>query len=58
MRKFIKSLARDESGVTALEYAILGGIVVAVLVTAGVSFKDDLGAAFTAIGTGLTEARS
>jgi pilus assembly protein Flp/PilA len=32
---FIRSFSRDERGVSALEYAILAGIVVAALVTAG-----------------------
>jgi pilus assembly protein Flp/PilA len=35
MLRFIQSLSRDERGVSALEYAILAGIVVAALVAAG-----------------------
>jgi len=35
MLRFIKSLSRDERGVSALEYAILAAIVVAALVTVG-----------------------
>ncbi|MGF6415185.1 Flp family type IVb pilin [Paraburkholderia sp. MM5482-R1] len=37
IRQFVKKFARDERGVTALEYAILAGIIVAAVV-AGVAF--------------------
>ncbi|NYT61720.1 Flp family type IVb pilin [Alcaligenaceae bacterium] len=48
MRKFIQSLARDESGVTALEYAILAGIVVAILASVA-TLSTDVGARFEAL---------
>lgn len=32
MLRFVRSLSRDERGVSSLEYAVLGGIVVAALV--------------------------
>lgn len=35
MLQFIKSLSHDERGVTALEYAVLAGIVVVAVVAAG-----------------------
>lgn len=35
MLRFIRSFSRDERGVSALEYAILAGIVVVALVAAG-----------------------
>jgi pilus assembly protein Flp/PilA len=35
MRNFINMLWRDERGVSALEYAVLAGIVVAAVVAAG-----------------------
>ena len=35
MLTFLRSLSRDERGVSSLEYAILAGIIVAALVTAG-----------------------
>lgn len=35
MLQFIKSLSHDERGVTALEYAVLAGIVVLAVVAAG-----------------------
>ena len=54
MLHFIRSLSRDERGVSALEYAILAGIVVAALVTAGAVLKGDgtstgIGGLFTSL---------
>jgi pilus assembly protein Flp/PilA len=40
MLRFIKSLSRDERGVSALEYAILAAIVVAALVSVGTIFSS------------------
>jgi pilus assembly protein Flp/PilA len=44
MRKFLKRFVRDERGVSALEYAILAGIVVVAVVAVGAimtpSFKN------------------
>ncbi|KKW91701.1 MULTISPECIES: Flp family type IVb pilin [Sphingobium] len=51
MNKFLGSLiaklARDEKGLTAVEYAVLGAVVVAAIVAVGANFKTQLGAAFT-----------
>lgn len=49
MRKFVKLFVRDERGVSALEYAVLAGIVVAAVVAAGATFSTDLSTAFTTI---------
>lgn len=56
MRKFIQSLAHDERGVSALEYAILAGLIVTVLVTAVGTFSGDLATAFTNLGAAVTKA--
>ncbi|MBV6272987.1 Flp family type IVb pilin [Alcaligenaceae bacterium CGII-47] len=56
MRDFIQSLVQDESGVTAVEYAILAAIVVGVLGLASVGFKAALTDAWTAVTTGLNDA--
>ncbi|MBP6020108.1 MAG: Flp family type IVb pilin [Burkholderiaceae bacterium] len=53
MRNFIKSLAHDERGVTALEYALLGVIVVGVLGVASTGFSGALQGAFDTLITGL-----
>jgi pilus assembly protein Flp/PilA len=56
MRKFIQSLARDQRGVSALEYAILAGII-AVTIGAGITmFADKISDAFDDLGTTVTEA--
>lgn len=38
MLRFIQSLARDERGVSALEYSVLAGIVVVAVAAAGAIF--------------------
>lgn len=40
-------LRSDERGLTAVEYAVLGGIVVGALATVGVAFGGALSGAFT-----------
>ena len=47
MLQFIKSLSRDERGVSALEYAVLAGIVVVAVVAVGVVFTPALTGVFT-----------
>lgn len=43
MLRFIRSLSRDERGVSALEYAVLAGIVVVAVVAAGSVLSGDGG---------------
>jgi len=45
-------LARDERGLTAVEYAVLGAIVVAAIVAVGTNFTAGLSTAFGKIFTG------
>lgn len=40
-------LRRDERGLTAVEYAVLGGIVVAAILAATASFQGSLTTAFS-----------
>jgi pilus assembly protein Flp/PilA len=56
MRKFIQSLLRDERGVSALEYAILAGMIVVVVGVALTTFGDGLEDAFKALGDKVTAA--
>lgn len=56
MRKFIQSLLRDERGVSALEYAILAGMIVVVVGVALTSFGETLSDAFETLGTAVTTA--
>ncbi|MGF6266984.1 pilus assembly protein Flp/PilA [Paraburkholderia youngii] len=60
MLQFIKSLSRDERGVSALEYAVLAGIVVIAVVAAGVVFSGTGGlpAVFTNAITKVTNAQN
>lgn len=48
-RNFIKRLARDQRGLTAVEYAVLGAVVVAAIGAVGQSFQTELTGAFTAL---------
>lgn len=50
--KFFARLATDDRGLTAVEYAVLGAIVVAAIVTVGAQFKTGLGTAFGKLFTG------
>lgn len=48
-RKLMARLAADERGLTAVEYAVLGAIVVGAITAIGATFRADLAAAFTAL---------
>jgi pilus assembly protein Flp/PilA len=56
IRHFVRTFIQDESGVTAIEYGVLAVLVVGAIAAAMTSFKDDLGVAFTNIGTKLKTA--
>ena len=56
MLKFINSLSRDERGVSALEYAVLAGVIVVAVVAAGVILNTQLSAVFTSLFTKITAA--
>lgn len=50
VRKLFKSLKKDERGVSALEYAILAGVIVVVVATALGTFGGKLSTAFGNLG--------
>lgn len=58
MSRSIRSFMKDKKGVSALEYAILAGLmalgVVATISTSGIS--DNIADVFTNVGTALTNA--
>lgn len=56
MLQFIKSLSRDERGVSALEYAVLAGIIVVAVVAVGATFSTNLQGIFTNLTTKVTNA--
>lgn len=49
LNDFLTRLRSDENGLTSVEYAVLGAIVVAAIVAVGAQFQTQLGTAFTAL---------
>jgi len=47
MSKFVKRFVRDERGVSAMEYAVLAGIIVIALVAVSGTFNTQLSRMFT-----------
>ncbi|WP_410831910.1 Flp family type IVb pilin [Paraburkholderia sp. SIMBA_030] len=47
MRKFFKAFVRDERGVSAMEYAVLAGIVAVALGGMATMFNDSVSTMFT-----------
>ncbi len=56
MNRIIKELWDDESGVTAIEYGLIAGMMAAALVVVFSLFSDKLKELFTAISDKLGEA--
>ncbi|PWF24118.1 Flp family type IVb pilin [Corticimicrobacter populi] len=50
MRKLLNALKRDERGVSALEYAILAGVIVAAVVAGVGMFGEKIEAGFKNLG--------
>lgn len=53
MTQFFRGLVRDERGISALEYAILAAIIIAVIVGALTIFGKDIKGVFTTAGEGV-----
>ncbi|MBO9601093.1 MAG: Flp family type IVb pilin [Novosphingobium sp.] len=47
--KLVRSILRDQKGLTAVEYAVLGGIIVAAIGVAAGSFQGNLSSAFNSM---------
>ncbi|QIE29910.1 Flp/Fap pilin component (plasmid) [Caballeronia sp. SBC1] len=56
MRKFFKAFVRDERGVSALEYAMMAGIVAVTLGAVGLTFKTTIATLFTNMTTAVSTA--
>jgi len=56
MRKIFKAFVRDDRGVSAMEYAILAGIVAVALTAVGTAFSTSIQGVFTAMFTKVTTA--
>lgn len=58
MSKFVKFFVRDERGVSAMEYAILAGIVAVALGVAGTAFQGQVTTMFTKMFTAISTAQA
>lgn len=58
MRNLFKALKKDERGVSALEYAILAGVLVVVIVAGVTQFGNDVKTVFTDAGQSVKTAVS
>lgn len=56
--KFLKAFVRDERGVSAMEYAVLAGIVVVALGAVGTQFSSNISAMFTKMFSQVTSAQA
>lgn len=56
MLRMIKELWRDESGATAIEYALIAGLMAAALIVAISAFSDQLKDLFDALTNKLEDA--
>ncbi len=53
MRKLVQRFARDESGVTAIEYGLIASLIAVVIITAVTAVGTALTTKFNAIATAL-----
>lgn len=53
MRKLMKAFVRDERGVSAMEYAVLAGIIAVALGAVAATFNTDIKAMFTTMFTSI-----
>jgi len=58
MNKFLTKFAKEESGATAIEYALIAAIVGIGIITALNTLKTQLNATFNQVSTDLTTANA
>jgi pilus assembly protein Flp/PilA len=58
MRKIFKAFVRDERGVSAMEYAVLAGIIVVALVAVGSTFTTGFTSVFNTLFTNVNSAQT
>ncbi len=56
--QFIKNFAREEDGVTAIEYGLIAALIAVVIIAAVTIVGTQLNLTFGKIGTALTKANS
>ena len=54
MKRLFVRLLKDQSGVTAMEYGLIAGLVAVVIIGAVTTIGTELNAAFTTIATDLS----
>jgi pilus assembly protein Flp/PilA len=54
--KFIKSFARDEEGVTAIEYGLIAALIAVAIIIAATAVGTNLAAVFDYVATKLGDA--
>lgn len=57
MKKLLQALKRDERGVSAVEYAILAGILLVIIVAGVTTFGDSIAGLFTDTAAAIDAAR-
>jgi pilus assembly protein Flp/PilA len=53
VQAFIQKFLKDDSGATAIEYALIAAFIALVIITAATSIGTELKATFTEVDTGL-----
>jgi pilus assembly protein Flp/PilA len=53
VRNYIAQFLKDDSGATAIEYALIAAFIALVIITAATSIGTELRATFTEVDTGL-----
>ena len=56
MRNFIQRFARDESGATAIEYALIAALIAVAIVGAATTLGEEIGILFGTVETELSGA--
>jgi pilus assembly protein Flp/PilA len=54
MKALLSRFVRDESGVTAIEYGLIAGLIAVVIIVAVTTIGTSLNDKFTSVGTALT----
>ncbi|KND59834.1 hypothetical protein BVER_04870c [Candidatus Burkholderia verschuerenii] len=58
MKKFLNAFARDERGVSAMEYAVLAGIVILALGAMASTYKSNISSMFSNLFSQVSTAQS
>lgn len=53
--RFIQNLARDEEGVTAIEYGLIAALIAVVIIGAVTTLGTDVASTFGKVSAGLTK---